>query len=538
MNFSKQLDLHTPVLWVSSLEPHRVIEYVCHHAGDRKVVRYDYLEGGIEWSPASRRWLRIMIVTGTNDDGSEIIEPAASLGQTLEYSIENHRIFLFEDAHNDISNFIGFCRKIATDWVFAMREDNLTKIPATIVCIAPNEEKFPIELERYSIRLDLGLPDSQQIEDIITRAERQSSTVTTPSVATAVRALQGLSEAECFNAISDSIKTHGAIQTSTLSKRKIEVISRSGSLEIRQPNITIAEIGGLDLAKDLISTISWIYNNIDEAKKFGIEPIRRVLMVGVPGTGKSAICEAAADALGLDLAIAGVSKVMSKFVGESEQNMRAMFKQISAMKPIVMWIDELGRDLSGSGSSNTTDGGTTDRVHGELLTGLQELPPEVFLIAAANRIDDMPPEMLRADRFDRFMFVGLPSMSERIDIFKIHLHEQESAVMDLDELAVKSVSFTGAEIKALIRDTRFRIIPRYKRPLKTQDLVKAIPNFRGRVWQNYKSSIVEMYRRALNEWDFASSAQYDEAAHVLDAANGRTKNAQWLLANNNLVKTR
>ena len=133
--------------------------------------------------------------------------------------------------------------------------------------------------------------------------------------------------------------------------------------------------------------------------------------MGIPGTGKSAICEATANALGLDLARTGVSQVMNSFVGQSEANMRAVFNQIKVMAPLCVWIDEFGRDMSGGQSSSHVDGGTTDRVHGEFLTGLQELPENVFLICAANQIENLKPEMLRAERFDKIIFVGLPSQS-------------------------------------------------------------------------------------------------------------------------------
>jgi SpoVK/Ycf46/Vps4 family AAA+-type ATPase len=286
---------------------------------------------------------------------------------------------------------------------------------------------------------------------------------------------------------------------------------------VRSPKYTLDDVGGLDRAKQLFEAVRWTWEHPEETKQYGIIPPRRLLFIGLQGSGKSLIAEAAAQGLGLDLAKGGVSSAMTKWVGESERKMRLMFKQLRAMAPIVFWVDELGRDLSGGASSSETDGGTTDRVHGEFLSGLQELEQDVFLLAAANRIDHLPPEMTRADRFDKIMFVGFPSEEERQEIWAIHLGEQ-GMDMDLRVLAGATQFFTGAEIKALVRNVRFDVAATDRRAARTEDFVAAIPHIKSRAWTRHKGEIVAMYERARDEWDWASSQQEEEAPTVIKAA--------------------
>ena len=239
------------------------------------------------------------------------------------------------------------------------------------------------------------------------------------------------------------------------------------------------------------------------------------------------VCEATAKELNLDLARTGVSQVMNSFVGQSEQNMRMVFQQIKAMAPLCVWIDEFGRDLSGGASSSHVDGGTTDRVHGEFLTGLQELPDNVFLICAANQLENLRPEMLRADRFDKIMFVGLPSFDERQAIFEIYLRDvQTDHVFDYDNLADVTAGFTGAEIKSLIKETKFYVVSSQMRPINTQDIVSYAPKMRNILWNKSRDMIKDLYSTALEQWDFASSSQLEDAQLILNGTYAKISNTK------------
>ena len=325
------------------------------------------------------------------------------------------------------------------------------------------------------------------IEDFVTvlahiNSSSNNQLVTSDYKAIASSAL-GLSETEFINLALTSVLETGEVSADYIYEQKMSSVKKNGILEIIKPQITFDNIGGLDFIKDLIARNANLWHNPEQAKQFGISPIRRMLMVGIPGTGKSAICEATANALGLDLARTGISQVMNSYIGQSEANMRAVFKQINAMAPLCVWIDEFGRDLSGGQSSSQVDGGTTDRVHGEFLTGLQELPENVFLMCAANQLEHLKPEMLRADRFDKILFVGLPSLEERQSIFSIYLSGIDTPhVYNTEALANATQYFTGAEIKSLISEVKFFVSSSELRAINTQDILSHVSKMRNILW--------------------------------------------------------
>jgi SpoVK/Ycf46/Vps4 family AAA+-type ATPase len=187
------------------------------------------------------------------------------------------------------------------------------------------------------------------------------------------------------------------------------------------------------------------------------------------------------------------------------------------MAPLCVWIDEFGRDLSGGASSSHVDGGTTDRVHGEFLTGLQELPENVFLMCAANQLDHLKPEMLRADRFDKILFVGLPSSSEREDIFKIYLSDIETDHnFNYAQLSASTCYFTGAEIKSLINEVKFFVSSSELRSITTQDIISYVPRMRNILWNKSRDMIQDLYKNALEQWDWASTEQLEDAKMVIN----------------------
>jgi SpoVK/Ycf46/Vps4 family AAA+-type ATPase len=164
------------------------------------------------------------------------------------------------------------------------------------------------------------------------------------------------------------------------------------------------------------------------------------------------------------------------------------------------------------------DGGTTSRVHAEFLTGLQELPSDVLFMAAANRVADLSPEIMRAERFDKILFVGFPTEAERTDIFRVHLAGDPNLdSINIGHLAAASKLFTGAEIQSVIRETRFEVSLAERRAMTTNDLLSHIASFKNRMWLRKQEEMIQMYRIALNEWDWASTEQREEAAAIVNA---------------------
>lgn len=519
MNLTDAVKIRHPFVWVNTYEPHRVIDELIATDHGRPVIRKDLAEGFVTWSHTDRQWLKL---TSHNPADPEAeVTVVDSVSAAILHTIKVGGVLVIHNGHREAEGLSDVFVHVSDLWIQALKADDTTRLPGTLVVTAPNDEKMPIELRRYAAVVDVTLPTKEQVSDLVTTMTTQAKVNTEAIREHLVRASVGLSTTEIFSVAANSLATSGTLDPTFIANERIKIIAARGTMEIREPKITIDQIGGLDLAKDLIESVAWTWDHPDQARSFGVTPIRKVLVIGVPGTGKSAICEAAADRLKLHLVMTGVSKNLSKWVGESESNMRDTFNQIKALAPIVMWIDEFGRDLSGSGSSG--DSGVTDRVHGEFLTGLQELPDDVFLMMAANRIDDLPPEMLRAGRIDKFLFVGLPATAERRAILKIHATAAEQEFLDFDRLAERTITFTGAEIKSLLAEVRFKIVTRHQRHVTTDDVIAHIPKVKARIWNNHTDAILDMYRRAVEEWDWASTEQYDDAGQVIDSATKKVK---------------
>jgi SpoVK/Ycf46/Vps4 family AAA+-type ATPase len=239
-------------------------------------------------------------------------------------------------------------------------------------------------------------------------------------------------------------------------RSKIEVIKRTDLLEL-MPEAKMDEVGGLDLIKEWLELRKLGYT--DEAKEYGIEPPKGVLVVGPPGSGKSVFAKAAAGVLGVPLIKFDIGKVFGKFVGDSEANMRKALALVEAMAPCSLLVDEIDKGFGGVGGSN--DGGTTMRVFGTFLTWMQErqqTQTPIFVIATANNVQGLPPELLRKGRFDEIFAVTFPGPSERAQIVKIHLEKRGHNLPDADirKVAEATPEYVGAELEAIVLETLYR----------------------------------------------------------------------------------
>lgn len=509
---SDLLQTRAPMIWCVSDEPLRVVDTAAR-VSERPVFRMDVMLGLLTFKDG--QWKTVLI-----DDPEEPELPKAcyDMQQAISYVLSNKGVMVIENAHDKIERLISFMNHVSEVWQRGFTADELEKFPPSFLLIS-HSDKIPPELARMVTKVNFALPTEEELASV-TRHVVQMAELKMPNrnaMARITRAGVGMAEFEFVHATANSLLSNGEIDSEYINSAKLAILEAGGTLSVRVPSITMADIGGLDRAKQVLERITYVWKNPTEAAALKIDPLRRMLLIGVSGSGKSALAEATASGLGLELAKFGVSQMMSKWVGESEANMRKAFDQVKAMAPLCLWIDEMGRDLSGSASSGSVDGGTTDRVHGEFLQGLQELPSNVFLVCAANRVDDLPPEMLRSDRFDKIMFVGFPTAMEREEIFRIHLGDT-ALDYDLSALAEATPFFTGAEIKALVREVRFEVSAATRRPPVTEDIIAYCPKMKGRIWNNHRPAVVDMYRKALEQWDWASSSQLEEAHTVLGSA--------------------
>jgi SpoVK/Ycf46/Vps4 family AAA+-type ATPase len=211
-----------------------------------------------------------------------------------------------------------------------------------------------------------------------------------------------------------------------------------------------------------------------EAKALGLQPPRGILLVGVQGCGKSLAARSIARLWRLPLLRLDTGSLYAKWVGETEKNLRDAFRQAEAMAPVVLWLDEIEKGLATAASSEG-DGGVSRRLLGAFLTWLSEKPPGVFVVATANDVFALPPELVRKGRFDEIFFVDLPSRDERRAIFEVHLslRKQEPKEFDLDELVGESDGMSGAEIEQAVIAGLYRALHE-KRGLETQILLEEL----------------------------------------------------------------
>jgi SpoVK/Ycf46/Vps4 family AAA+-type ATPase len=386
-------------------------------------------------------------------------------------------------------------------------------------------EGLPPTMEKQITVLDFELPNLEQIEDEIRALVRDVIERNVPSDGTAVaaraqavmnnlrqitrehynefaRALQGLTVLEVKNTVSASIHHLKTVNTKFLLDSKKQILSRSDILEYFEPNRTMSDIGGMDLMKDFFE--DYKYSHTKEAREFGVEALRGVLMVGVPGCGKSQMCKAVSTAWRLPLIRLDVGKVMTGLVGGSESKMRSAIQQVEAIAPCILWIDEVEKALSGTKSSNFSDGGTMARVFGTLLTAMEEGLQGVTILATANDIEALPPEFIR--RFSEVFFVDLPGPDERKDIFAIHLGKKRAKVeeFNMSELVAKSDTFTGAEIEKAVKRAMAFAFKSEEKKLSTEHVETALAETKP-ISQIMGDKISKMRTEARGKYRYASS---------------------------------
>ena len=329
---------------------------------------------------------------------------------------------------------------------------------STLVMIDHQDELPPV-VAALATRVELGLPEEPELESIVKETLRRVNAETKISLQlnraelrTIVRNLRGLSRRQARQVVMDSVcddRRFDAADLETILARKRRVVGSKGPLEFVQAPVSLDEVGGLGRLKH------WLTLRRDclaeDAVAFGISPPRGVLMLGVQGAGKSLSAKAVATAWQRPLLRLDAGSLYEKFIGESERHLRDALHQAEMMAPVVLWIDEIEKGFA-SAASHSADGGLSKRMFGALLTWMQEHKAPVFLVATANDIEALPPELLRKGRFDEIFFVDLPAPEARQTIFDIHLRKRkrDPAKFDLAALAGASEGYSGAEIEQAI----------------------------------------------------------------------------------------
>lgn len=281
-------------------------------------------------------------------------------------------------------------------------------------------------------------------------------------------AVSGLSRHEAMRLFSRSWVDNQSLDTVWLRTEKATRVSErlGGALTFVDTNTP--DIGGMGNLKAWLDARQGAFGS-EKAKEFGLPEPKGVLFLGPPGTGKSLTAKTTARRWGVPLLRLDVGKMFGSLVGQSESQTRQAIEAAEACAPCVLWIDEIEKGLSSGG----LDGGTSQRVFGTMLTWLQEKTKPVFVVATANDVSGLPPELLRKGRFDEIFFVDLPSLSERFEIAKIHLARRKRTEIDAKQIATQSDGFSGAEIEQAIIEGMFNAFSK-ERDVKLPDILDAI----------------------------------------------------------------
>ncbi|MFN8439265.1 MAG: AAA family ATPase [Caldilineaceae bacterium] len=353
----------------------------------------------------------------------------------------------------------------------------------TVILLGP-VLKIPTELEKEVTVLDFNLPSAAQIDARIDQVCTKLNGLGKVEVSLdkrqrgkLVQACLGLTMTEAENALAKAIiqannRLDGdAIEAVTAEKKQI--IRKSGLLEFYDSGEQMNNIGGLTTLKE------WLRKRVrafgDDARKFGLPEPKGIMLVGVQGCGKSLVAKAVANSWRLPLLRLDVGRLFTSLVGSSEENLRSAIKVAESIAPVVLWVDEIEKGFSGVGSSNVSDAGTAARVFGSFITWLQEKNAPVFVIATANDVSQLPPELVRKGRFDEIFFVDLPTLADRSEIWKIHLARRDREPKDFDTqtLAMASDGLSGAEIEQAVIAGLYEAFDK-NRPLAMDDLLSVL----------------------------------------------------------------
>ncbi|MBX3395471.1 MAG: AAA family ATPase [Phycisphaerae bacterium] len=328
-----------------------------------------------------------------------------------------------------------------------------------MVILVDHNGELPLVIESVATRFEISLPDSAEIESLLRESLRQANMqdrievdLNRRTLQLILRNLRGLTRRQIRQIIQETVvedRRFDADDLALILARKRQAVQGRGLLEFIETPEDLSAIGGLKRLKRWLEIRREVFT--DEASRFGLTAPRGILLLGVQGAGKSFCAKAIATAWKRPLLRLDVGSLYDRFIGESERNLRDALHQAEMMSPIILWIDEVEKAFA-SAASRSADGGLSQRMFGALLTWMQEHRAPVFLVATANDIEALPPELLRKGRFDEIFFVDLPSPDTRREILAIHLRRRgrDPNQFDMDALINASEGYTGAEIEQAI----------------------------------------------------------------------------------------
>lgn len=455
----RYMDAGFPVIYLNTFEEDKVDSIISSISSGKEVYEWNEMRGYIDFETKTPM---------VEDCSLEMMLDQFKLPEMLDRKIIVLKdVASYLDDTKIVSKVKGLARMISqgTD--------------ATIVIVS-SILVIPRELERYITILEMDYLGSKEIHKVIQEfVEEYGCDVSENLMDEMAVAFKGLTELEIRNLLALSYSDDGELTKSDLEvifDQKQQIIKKAGILEMIPLKESMSDIGGLENLKEWFTRKAKVYKNMGEAEKYGVDMPKGVLIAGVPGCGKSLNAKAAAKLFEVPLLRMDMGRLMGKYVGESEGNMRNAIALAEAISPCVLWIDELEKAFAGIGGEG---GGAevTTRLFGNFLTWMQEKNSPVFVVATANDITKLPPELLRKGRFDEIFYVGLPKDDERKKIFEIHIKKrrpQDLAGIRISDLVAITNGFSGADIEGVVKDAVESAFADDKKNVRTNDILAAI----------------------------------------------------------------
>lgn len=426
-----------PIVWITSWEERRVEEAI-------KTVADKMARKMHSWSVT--QGMKPEIARPGGPPKTPLLPELEALANVHE--APEFTVFLLKDFHPYMkdSRVVRLLRDLAT---------RLRGRSQTLFLLCPILN-LPMELEKDISVLEYPMPTvediSKQLDQVIEAVKGNPNIkveLTADEREAILKSAQGLTMDEIESALARSLVEAKAITVDEIIEEKKQIVKKTDILQFYPASSRMEDVGGHELLKEWLSRRSKSFS--DAARDYGIPAPKGVLMIGVQGCGKSLAAKAIAAAWSLPMLKLDVGRVFGSLVGQSEQNMRKAIRIAESLAPCCLWIDELEKGFAGMGGG-VSDSGTTARVFSTFLTWMQEKTLPVFLIATANNVSMLPPELLRKGRFDEIFFVDLPEEKEREEIFKIHLEKRKRDAKKLKagELAKLTQGFSGAEIEQVV----------------------------------------------------------------------------------------
>jgi hypothetical protein len=464
MDFIEELDIsfrsRFTLICIQSYEEERVLEQIkalCDRS-ERQCYVWDHAE-------------YFQALTDKCSSLSTAKDPLTAL-EAVEKT-QDEAVFVLRDFHQCLKDQPRIIRKLRS------LAQKLKYSQKTIILTMPPLVAIPDELGDDIVHVDFPLPDTKQLIAILKKLLATPGTrmkISKPDFNRLIQAALGLSSSQAQRVFSRAIVSNGVLDARDIEmirEAKESIVRKSGALELFSPRETIMDIGGLGVLKHWLTMRQRAFT--PEAQKYGLPMPKGIALIGIPGTGKSLTAKMIANLWGISLIRLDIGALFGSLVGQSEENARQALKLAEAVSPCVLWIDEIEKALA----TGFGDSGTSMRVFGTILSWMQEKTKPVFIVATANNIALLPPELLRRGRFDEIFFLDLPTAKEREEIFKVHIakRNRQPENFDIPALAQASAGYVGAEIEQAVIEAMYVAFNDPQQPgreFTTADMLKVV----------------------------------------------------------------